>query len=54
MEFLEEKNINKVVSFIACKCKSKKSKEFYGLFAKVDDEYILLTFINKYQFDKIK
>lgn len=54
MEFLEIKNINKSISFIACKCKSKKSKEYYGLFAKVDDYYILLTFINKTQYDKIK
>ena len=53
MEFLESKNINKVVSFMACKCKSKKDKVYYGLFAKVDDEYILITFINQRQFDKI-
>lgn len=54
MEFLQTKNINKVVSFVVCKVRSKKDKQFYALFAKIDDDMILLTFINKNQYDNIK
>ena len=54
MEFLEKKTINKSVSFFVAKVKSKKDNEYYGIFAEVDKETILLAFISKNVFDNIK
>lgn len=54
MEFLDKKNINKSISFFVAKVKSKKDNEYFGLFANVDDEIILLAFISKNVYDKIK
>ena len=54
MEFLEDKNVNKSISFFVAKVKSKKKNDFFGLFANVDGEIILLSFINQNQYDKIK
>lgn len=54
MDFLETKNINKKVSFFVAKVRSKKDKVYYGIFAEVDEEVILLAFINKNVYDNIK
>lgn len=54
MEFLEKKNINKSVSFFVAKVKSKKQNEYFGLFANVDNEIILLSFISKNVYYNIK
>lgn len=54
MEFLEKKYVNKSISFFVAKVKSKKDNEYYGLFANFDDETILLSFISKNVYDKIK